>query len=256
MEKKYYFVCGLPRSGSTLLNGILNQNSEIHGSMATSLCSLFHGIWTSNQNDIIPTTEQQAFDLYKNIVDAYYKNIERPIIIDTFREWPKYIGLLPRLYPYTKLIFCMRDIPSILNSFEYHFLNKNKLPVTVDTTDEALLNPFTRIRSYFTSLIHNEYEAADYIYHSPELRQHSIFIDYDKLIYDTKNTINSLYEQLELPEYEHDFDNVIHSFDELDARYNNEGLHRVHREVGKTPTKWILPEKVVRDYNLRCFWRE
>lgn len=256
VEKKFYFICGLPRSGSTLLNGILNQNPSIHGSMSTSLCSLYRGILTSRIPDIINTTEQQAFNLYKSTAEAYYKDIEKPIIFDTYRRWPIHIGLMPRLFPYTKFIFCMRDIPSILNSFEYFYLNKNKLPATVKDNHHCLLNPYLRLQDYYDSLIAYEYDAANYIYYSPTLREHCIFLDYDRLIYDTDSVINWLYEELNLPKFKHDFENINHCFEDIDEQYSNENLHKVYNKVGKTPTKWILPQHVVEQYNRNCFWRE
>jgi sulfotransferase len=38
--KSYYFISGLPRSGSTLLSGILKQNPEFYADIGSSLEAL------------------------------------------------------------------------------------------------------------------------------------------------------------------------------------------------------------------------
>ena len=44
MEKKYHFITGLPRSGSTLLSNILKQNPRFHSSITDSLAPLIKGV--------------------------------------------------------------------------------------------------------------------------------------------------------------------------------------------------------------------
>ena len=44
MDKKYHFISGLPRSGSTLLAALLRQNPDFHASMSGPIAALFEGI--------------------------------------------------------------------------------------------------------------------------------------------------------------------------------------------------------------------
>lgn len=253
MEKHFYFICGLPRSGSTLLAGILNQNPSAHASMSTTLHNLFCEIQFDKSTDIISLSEEQAFNLYKNTVNGYYGNVQKNIIFDTNRGWPRFIGLLPRLFPYTKLIICMRDIPSILNSFENHYLFKNIAPSY--TNPEGCNNPWKRLEDWYKNMISQPYEYCDYVYHSDELKKHCIFIDYDELVTKTNVVIENLYSELNLPSFNHDFNNIEHSFDSIDDKVGNHNLHTVYEKVGETPTKWILPNGVIEKYNRHCFWR-
>lgn len=254
MNKQYYFICGLPRSGSTLLSGILKQNPNIYASMSSTLYGLFCEIQFNKVNDAISTTEEQAANIYKNTIDAYYGNVDRQIVFDTNRGWPRFIGILPRLFPYTKLIVCLRDIPSIINSFEYFYLNKNIVPnyVTLDGCE----NPWVRFEEWYQGMIREPYENCEYIYFSEELRKNCIFIDYDNLITNPSAVITNLYQQLNLTSFNHNFNNVEHSFDHIDNPVGNNNLHKVYKKVSKTPTKWILPRGVVEKYNRPCFWKE
>ena len=43
---KFYFDCGLPRSGSTLLTALLNQNPHIH---AGTLSPVFELMYNTNE---------------------------------------------------------------------------------------------------------------------------------------------------------------------------------------------------------------
>ena len=253
MTKLYYFLCGLPRSGTTLLSGILKQNPLIHASMSSNVHSLFCEIQFNKQLDVISTNEQQAEQLYKNTLNSHYYNIDRDIIFDTCRGWPRFIGVLPRIFPYTKLIVCLRDIPSIINSFEYFYLNKNIAPAFVKP--DGCNDPWIRFEFLYNSFIENCYNNCEYMYFSEELSKHCIFIDYDTLITNPVEVVNNLYNQLNIPSFEHNYNNIDHSFDEVDNKVNNENLHKVYSTVGKTPTKWILPRGVVEKYNRPCFWK-
>jgi len=131
--KSYYFISGLPRSGSTLLSAILRQNPEFHSDIASKLPtivdSIIEIISNSNQDAIIDKTQRK--NIICGIFDGYYKDINNPIVFDSGREWTSRTFLLKELFPYTKVICCVRDVVSILNSFETIFsknpLYKNKL---------------------------------------------------------------------------------------------------------------------------------
>ena len=44
MTKKYYFMSGLPRSGSTLLSTLLNQNPEIYSGPSSPVLGIMVGV--------------------------------------------------------------------------------------------------------------------------------------------------------------------------------------------------------------------
>ena len=49
--KKLYFLSGLPRSGSTVLAGILNQHPDVHASSTSGLLDMLVGTlraWSSS----------------------------------------------------------------------------------------------------------------------------------------------------------------------------------------------------------------
>jgi len=94
--KSFYFISGLPRSGSTLLSGILKQNPDFYADIESPIQGL-----TGNSIDVITIgesnltiTECQRKNLMYGIFDGYYKHIEKPVIFDSCGEWTKKTNLL------------------------------------------------------------------------------------------------------------------------------------------------------------------
>ena len=80
----FYFDCGLPRSGSTLLTALLNQNPFIH---AGTLSPVFELMYFSDK--ILHNEQAQAFpkpDVFRHIVRSqiinYYSDRDEPILIN------------------------------------------------------------------------------------------------------------------------------------------------------------------------------
>lgn len=252
--KKYYFITGFPRSGSTLLAGILNQNPKFYASMSTTLCNLFCEVQYNKSMDVVSLSTEQAKNLYYRTLQAYYDHVDSEIVFDTSRQWPRFDSLLTNLFPYTKIVCCVRDIPSILNSFEYYYKFKTfKAPGFV--SPDGANNPWTRLEDWFNGMVSQPYENCDYAFHSPLLRDLYHFVDYTDLVTNPKETIKTLYNILNLEEYDHDFENIHHSFESVDVPVSNDGLHTVKRKIGETDTKWVLPPGAVEKYTRNCFWR-
>ena len=80
--KQYYFISGLPRSGSTLLSAILKQNPEFYADIASPVEALTGSsidIITQNEVNLI-VAEKQRKNLLHGIFDGYYQHIENPTI--------------------------------------------------------------------------------------------------------------------------------------------------------------------------------
>ena len=118
--KSYYFISGLPRSGSTLLSAILRQNPDFYADIASKLPAIvsktIDSFSRSLQEGVID--EMQRKNIVNAVFKGYYQHIDKPVIFDSGREWTSKTHLLKHLFPYTKILCCVRDVVSILNSFE------------------------------------------------------------------------------------------------------------------------------------------
>jgi sulfotransferase len=102
--KSYYFISGLPRSGSTLLSGILKQNPDFYADIASPVEKLTEtsiDIITSTESNLT-VTEDQRKNLMYAVFNGYYKHIEKPVIFDSCRGWTKKTPFLKALFPILK----------------------------------------------------------------------------------------------------------------------------------------------------------
>jgi hypothetical protein len=91
MSKRYHFLAGLPRSGNTLLSAILNQNPDIYSTPLSPLPGLMWDYISScasmeqiNRNE---ENEERSQQLLSSFFDTFYKDVDKPIIIDREKSW-------------------------------------------------------------------------------------------------------------------------------------------------------------------------
>lgn len=255
--KQYYFISGLPRSGSTLLSAILRQNPDFYADIASPVegitgCSI--DIITNHESNFVFAEEQRKNLLY-GIFEGYYQHIEKPVIFDTSRSWTKKTNLLQVLFPYTKILCPVRDTVSILNSFEV-LLNKNCF-YTKKIGDKVFSEDiFNRTEEIFQRLL---VKCHLYLEEGYAINPKMIyFIEYENLCKEPEKTIRGVYEFLEKPYYSHDFENVEYSNKHFDKSCNVKDLHTVRRKVKYNPPRIILPSKIVQEYKdmEMEFWRK
>lgn len=256
--KSYYFISGLPRSGSTLLSGILKQNPDFYADIASpveALTGTSIDVITGSENNFT-MEEDQRKNLMYGIFDGYYKHIEKPIIFDSSRGWTKKTNFLQALFPYTKILCPVRDIVSILNSFEvissknpFHTKSLTKCNDNVFARCDEMMDKNTGVVAKPWILLQEGYAL------NPEMIH---FIEYEELCKNPEKTMKKVYEFLEKPYYSHDFANVEYSNENFDKSCNLKNLHTVKRKVEYNPPRCVLPPEIVQKYkemNME-FWRK
>jgi sulfotransferase len=256
--KSYYFISGLPRSGSTLLSGILRQNPDFYADIISpveSLTELAIEVITNSKNNLT-YTEDQRKNLMYGIFDGYYKHIDKPIIFDSSRGWTRRTNFLEALFPYTKILCPVRDIVSILNSFE---VISSKNPFHTNTLTDKQDNVFSRCDGMMDKnggiisgpwiLLQEGYALNPKMIH---------FIEYEDLCKEPEKTMRKVYNFLDKPYYPHDFQNVEYSNENFDKACNLKDLHKVKKVVEYKPPKCILPPEIVKKYSEMDmeFWRK
>lgn len=269
--KTYYFMAGLPRSGSTMLSAILNQNPQIYSgpnSPVTGLMVALEQYLSNDEHFMAHPKPQSANKIIGSIIDNYYSDIEKPIIIDKNRSWVNRIEYIPGyLMQPAKIICPVRDISEILASFiamhrrngfvsstgKLNFIDemliKNNIPLTDDNRCEFIASPNGILgQSYFG--------LKEALMKGHEKSLH--FVEYNDLVNDPQGTMKKLYEFLEQPYYEHDFSNLENNHQERDGQvYGFDDMHKVRASVEKTS---VNPEEILSEETLnRCkdseFWR-
>lgn len=256
--KEFFFISGLPRSGSTLLSGILRQNPEFYADISSPM----QGLVTSTINVITGSENNHLIDearrkqILRDTFEAYYKAVNNSVVFDTSRGWTAKTALLKDLYPQTKIICCVRDLPWILDSFE-RITAKNSLYGATLTDDEARQTVTTRCDALMD--VKKEGQVVKPYYFLEEgllLNPDMIFLmEYEGLCRDPEDTMRKIYGFINKPYFNHDFDNVEYENEVFDRALNMKSLHTVRRKVIWEERRSILPKSVWDKYAGKEFWR-
>lgn len=257
MNKQYYFISGLPRSGSTLLSAILKQNPRFHASISGPLLTHFRtSIEAGNDMQKSEYSETRNKRILGATVDAFYEEIDKPVIFDTNRLWTNLLRELSDLYPYTKMIVCVRDINWIIDSFERMHQTR---PYTISEVfpKEHDFNVYTRSNVLMSDnglirLPYNSIKAAM----CGMYRDMMFFMEYEMLCKNPDGVMRAIYNHIGQPYFQHDFDNVESSYDEYDTELNMKGLHTTRSKVEWKPRKFVLPPDVLDRYTNMEVWRQ
>lgn len=256
--KQYYFISGLPRSGSTLLSAILKQNPEFYADVSSPLPLITKSVTDaiSVHESSSNTLKDQRKNIFHGIFNGYYQHIEKPIIFDTSRLWTKNTSFLKEVFPYTKIICLVRDIVSILNSFEIIFSKNSLYSLEILENTQNVFSRCDEMMDKNTGLVatpliflREGYAANPDMIH---------LIEYDDLCLNPEKTMKKLYEFIGKPYYSHDFDNLEYSNTNFDKSINLIDLHTIKKKVEFKPPRCILPPDIVKKYSAMNmeFWRE
>jgi sulfotransferase len=257
--KQYYFISGLPRSGSTLLSAILLQNPDFYADIASPVSGLMSACidsFTMSENNA-NIREPQRRSVLHGIIDGYYAHIDKPVVFDSSRTWTAKTALLRELWPNTKILCCVRDIRWVLDSFE-RIAAHNPLYTNTLVDDEARPSVETRCRSLMDptksgTVIKPWKWLEEGLALNPEMIH---LIEYNQLCKHPEKTMRAVYQALDMPYWCHDFDSVEYSNEPFDRACNMRDLHTVKKRVEWVERKTILPESVWNEYGGKESWRK
>ena len=256
--KTYHFMAGLPRSGSTLLKSILDQNPNIHANPVSPVMELMY-----HTEEYLKQSEQylgypkpkNAYKIISSFIENYYYEREEDIIIDHCRAWPNNIERIKTyITPNPKIICPVRDIAEILTSFitmvhrnddqvsfiDQHLIEKG---VTVDDDNRC---------QYLMSddgIVEQALWAQSQAFIKNDTR-HLLMVEYNDLVNTPDETMRRIYDFLEMDYYDHNFKNVENNHRENDDQWYLKDMHYVRKEVKKISKK---PEDVLSPYILNKY---
>jgi len=233
-HKKFTFISGLPRSGSTLLCNILAQNPEAQVSKATSgLHDVLFGV--RNQWDRLVEHQAEGVDqnrLKRVLQSIFYSYLDpdngKNLIVDKGRGWLSLIEMLEFVLDQPCKILCpVRDVAEILASFEKLWRKTTaKTQWNFEQNDyfngqtvEGRCEIWAR-KDQPVGLAYNRVKDALQRGHSSKI----LFVEFNDLTSYPERTLEEIYKFLGIASFKHDFDNV--------AQYTIEDDENVHRIVG------------------------
>lgn len=263
--KAVHFICGLPRSGSTLLCNLLNQNPDVYASSTSHVphvLAAMTSVHTRSPEVKASTIREKEHSLHRlrsamrGYVEGWYDaDHGGHVVFDKSRLWNSHLPLLEWLYPQSKAVICVRDLRSIFASMERRHVETPMFDEAENIVQKSL------------------YQRADGMF-SPEgiigspligiedaIRRDSpnkVFMIYETLAQNPQRTLTTLYDFLKLPAFEHDFEHVENVAEDIDALYHfkfpHEGSGKIEPSNESTIwERWVDPElsaKILNRYPL------
>jgi sulfotransferase len=258
MDQGLHFISGLPRSGSTLLAGILRQNPRFHAGMTSPVGGIFLAMQeaTSRKAEMgVFVDEAQKRALLAGVFDGYYHDIHREqVVFDTNRIWCTKLPALAELFPSAKVICCVRHIPWIMDSVE-RLVRRNAFDLTGMFGFESGGTVFTRVNRMAGSdgMVGYALDALKEAYYG-DWADRLIVVTYEALTRDPAGTLAILYDFIGEAPFAHDFAAVEYSADEFDATLGAKGLHQVRRKVEFVERPTVLPPELFQRFENDAFW--
>ena len=257
--KTYHFLAGLPRSGNTLLSAILNQNPDIYSG---PLSPITHALWDFEQsiwrNESLQrlNNSQPMINVGKNIIVNYYSNIKKPIIIDREKAWGTEgnINLLKKyITPTPKIIFTIRPVIEILTSF-----------INILPEDSYIDREIKETGWWYKDYLSKNDNRCDYMMRPGGQIDKSLLtinqilksdnknmfhiVSYNEIVNEPDSALKGIYKFLKLPDYKHNFNNIIKlEKDNDEAIGQPANMHEIRPKLSKVSKK---PEDVLSDYVL------
>lgn len=257
-------MAGLPRSGSTLLSSILNQNPRFYsGPSSPVLGAMFAVEQNFMGNELYHgyPKPDQVREIIGNIPHHFYSDVQQPVVFDKNRAWT---ARVPYIEGYigeqAKILVPVRRIDEILTSI-LTMIHRNPFEEgqqRVNFVDEQLIKTDIPINDLNRCMyLLNDggivYESLNAIMmgFQQNVRDKMHFVDYNDLVDNPEKIMEDIYDFIGEEFYDHDFESLsnIHREDDL-ITYGLSDMHQVRSKVKKTspPPASILPEEIIDIY--------
>ena len=257
--RKFHFISGLPRAGTTLLAAILNQNPRFRAGMTSPLADIMGVVMAeaSSKNDFsFDVSDEQRVALLRGLVENFYSHqAGANVMFDTSRLWCSRMQLLNTLFPGVKVIACVRKLAWVLDSME-KLVRRQPVSVSKVFRFDTNTTVYSRIEALTDprGMVGFAYQATKEAFYGPQAQDHLLMLTYESLESDPAAAMRAVYEFLDEPSFEHDFDHIEYNADEFDARVGMPGLHSVRPKVESTERQPILPREIFGRFANEAFW--
>ena len=236
MEKTIHFVCGLPRSGSTLLCNLLAQHPDVHAT-PTSACheSLFvirnsWNQWVEHKAAKDLADDKNLQRVLHAMLHAYH-DTDKPVVIDKGRGWTSLLELAEfALGKQAKVLVPVRSIAQIVASMEkLHRKTAHNQPERGNYIDAQSVRGRANevmAKDGVLGLAYNRLRDVAQRGYADRL----LLVEFDALTSKPKEVMDDVWSFLGMEAPEHDFDNVQQVTYE-DDRVHGLDLHTIRNKV-------------------------
>jgi sulfotransferase len=240
--KRFGVLCGLPRSGSTLLCSILNQHPRIYASSTSPLpyvVSAASAAFTNapeTKSELLtnPDTDARVNRAVDGLVRGWYGD-EHDVVIDKGRWWGSLSLQIKAIYPDAPIICCVRDPRAVFGSIEKQHA---KNPLLDDANSPQERTQYARADRMFSP---EGIVGQCIVYVEDLLRRRPknlTFVEYEALVADPAATMRRLYADIVVEPHEHDFENITCTAIDADGLYLNKFPHTHEQTIEMRESDW------------------
>lgn len=242
--KKIHYLSGLPRSGSTLLSNLLASHPDIRTTPSSPLYEVVQGMrnsW-SNSSFLKAQLDGEFEAVHKRLARTTWAAMQawsdeggEEHVIEKNRGWLFGLEWLRLIDPNFKIIVTLRDLRSIYGSIEDRHRQTLMLNfpdnMEHDIVDGRAENLFSK-----NGILGSALKAIRNIADVPSILHHIFFWRYEDFIVNPKETMDMLFQYLEVDPVQIDFNNIVQYSSQSDSHFNMKYPHHVCSSIKKDTT--------------------
>ena len=248
--QQLHYCLGLPRTASTLIMNILNENPRIFTSGSCCLPYLLEAC-QQRSNEV---SEFIALD--KDVLNKSYINFlrqgmrgwyeamtDKPIVFSKSRIWSEMLPHTVALDPNSKYLVIVRDLRDIICSFESLVWKYPQVPYEMNRLPHHQQSFERRIEAYCTdthSLLGRPLHMLPHLMDVAEKNSNSFFVlRHEDFNEKPREALQVIYQWLGEPNFEHDFDNIPKpDYYEHDTAYRSLVNHKTRTKLERLEPRW------------------
>lgn len=262
--KKFHFCSGLPRTGSTLLMNLLQQNPKIFTTSTDAFPEILQEqiliksrYRESFQAMSCEQADKAVYGMALGATKGWYEGLtSKPVVLSKSRIWPD----LYHLFPESKFIVTIRDLRDIVESFDklntsikaLHSFGESNILYGSMSESEKYRYHFNEMNSFSSTLQHSIPKLVDlYKKNCSKVK----FVRYEDLLKDPHYMLKRIYDFLEIEPFSHCLDNINQSqvFEHDNAYFREKTSHYIQPKIVKwsTPNRKLsqsFHSKILKDY--------
>lgn len=229
--------------------------------MTSPVCSLFSAVlpkMSGGAEFASFFSDERRHRILQGLFWSYHHEAQAEqahVVFDTNRFWTARMALVDQLFPQSKVICCVRELPWVIDSVE-KMVRRNPAHVSNMFNNKAVRNVYGRVDNLMDTgnglvgLAWSSLREAWFGEHAHKL----ILLRYESLTREPAQTMERLYQVLGEPSFAHDFDDVAYEEETFDQHFGMPGLHAVKRRVEFVERPTILPPDIFCKYIDSNFW--
>jgi sulfotransferase len=248
-NKTLHFITGLPRSGSSVISSLLNQNPDIAGDTNSTVCDLLdvmNNSWPALGDNDPGAYRDIKIQTLRSAILGYYQHRPQTVIFDRHLGWTRSITLLEQILQRpVKVLVCVRNPAEILSSYERSRLSDPLQTDAVEISTGKKSNLLSR--TFFISgpdglmgATHRDIQDSVIMGYLDRM----LFVDYGMFCSNPRSQTKRIYDFFDLPYFEHDFKNIMPG---------NPGVRSRLEKVTVNPVQYLGLD-LFDQYNSQIFW--